>query len=58
MIYYLGKFLELNGILILGIGLIGGISRGDLAEEMKLLGLGAAVFVVGYLLERKAPGRR
>ena len=57
-IYYLGKFLELNGLLILGVGLIGGIPRGDLAEEVKLLGLGAGVFLAGYILERKVSGRR
>jgi hypothetical protein len=58
MAHYLGKFLEINGLLVLGVGLIGGIFGGDLAGEMKLLGLGAVVFVAGYVLERKLAGHR
>ena len=51
--YYLGKFLELNGIVILTFGLIFGMYRDDLKMEMKMLALGAVVFLVGYLVERK-----
>ncbi|HEV8336880.1 MAG TPA: hypothetical protein VGR67_10720 [Candidatus Polarisedimenticolia bacterium] len=58
MLYYLGKFLELNGILLLGAGLAWGLFRDDMKAEMSLLGAGAAIFLAGYLLEqRKARGR-
>jgi hypothetical protein len=58
MLYYLGKFLELNGILLLGLGLAWGLFRDDMRAEMSMLAAGAAVFLAGYLLEhRKARGR-
>ncbi len=58
MIYYLGKFLELNGLVLLGFGLVWGLLREDVRGEIAMLGMGVALFLVGYLLEQKAAGRR
>jgi len=52
--YYLGKFLELNGMLLLGLGLFWGMAREDVKGEIGMLALGAALFLVGYLLEKRA----
>lgn len=54
MAYYLGKFLELNGMVLLGFGLFWGMARDDVKGEIAMLALGAALFLLGYLLEKKA----
>lgn len=58
MIYYLGKFLELNGLVLLAFGLVWGLHRGDVRGEIAMLGIGVALFLVGYLLEQKPAERR
>lgn len=52
--FLLGKMLELAGVLLLPAGLYYGMSgRADSEKvELALLGMGGAVFVVGWLLER------
>jgi hypothetical protein len=55
--YFLGKFLELNGMVILGLGLFWGLARDDVRKEIALLGGGVAIFLIGYLIERKASQR-
>lgn len=57
MIFYLGKFLELNGLVLLGFGLVWGVVREDMKGELSLLGVGVGLFLVGYLLERKLARR-
>lgn len=57
MIYYLGKFLELNGLVILTFGLIRGMRYGDVPGEVRMLAVGVAVFLLGYLLEKKIAPR-
>lgn len=57
MSYYLGKFLELNGILLLGFGLFWGLLRDDVRGEIGMLGAGVVIFLVGYLLERRVSRR-
>jgi hypothetical protein len=57
LIFYLGKFLELNGLVLLGFGLLWGVVREDMKGEMNLLGVGVGLFLVGYLLERKLARR-
>lgn len=54
VLYYLGKFLELNGLVMLGVGLLWGTFRDDMKGELALLAAGVAVFLAGYLLERRA----
>lgn len=58
MLYYLGKFLELNGLVMLGFGLLWGTVRDDMKGELVLLAAGVAVFIAGYLLERRAERRK
>lgn len=53
MAYYLGKFLELNGMVLLGLGLFRGLVSDDVKGEIAMLGIGAAVFLLGYLLEKR-----
>ena len=55
--FYLGKFLELNGLVILGYGLFWGLIRDEVKGEIGLLGLGVAVFLAGYWLERRKSPR-
>ncbi|HEU5179681.1 MAG TPA: hypothetical protein VFW45_02750 [Candidatus Polarisedimenticolia bacterium] len=54
MAYYLGKFLELNGMVLLGLGLFWGMARDDVKGEIAMLALGAAIFLIGYMLEKRA----
>ena len=53
MTYYLGKFLELNGLVLLGFALFWGVVRDDVRGEVGLLALSAAIFLAGYWLERR-----
>lgn len=53
MTYYLGKFLELNGMVLLGFGLFWGLVRDDVRGEVGLLALSTAIFLAGYWLERR-----
>ena len=55
--YYLGKFLELNGMVLLGFGLFWGVVRDDVRGEIAMLGFGAALFLAGYWVERRTSGR-
>lgn len=55
--FVLGKFLELNGLVILGLGLVWGMYRDDLKGELQMLGIGVLVFLAGYVLEHRT-GRR
>jgi hypothetical protein len=57
LIFYLGKFLELNGLVLLGFGLVWGVVREDMKGELNLLAVGVGLFLVGYLLERKLARR-
>ncbi|MCI0658775.1 MAG: hypothetical protein L0170_17115 [Acidobacteria bacterium] len=54
MAYYLGKFLELNGMVLLGFGLFWGLMRDDVRGEVALLGLGVALFLAGYWFEKRS----
>jgi hypothetical protein len=48
-----GRFFQLVGLIILPIGLSIGLMRGDAALEVRLLFIGAAFFLVGWLMARK-----
>jgi len=57
MKYYLGKFLELAGMVILGGALMAGIGvtpsgQPSMTLEFGLLGIGGIVFTLGWFLER------
>jgi len=50
----LGRLLQLAGMIILPVGLMLGLFRDDLKMEVRLLFVGGALFVVGWLLSRDA----
>jgi hypothetical protein len=48
-----GRFLQLVGLILLPIGLSLGLFQGNVKLEVRLLFIGAACFVAGWLLSRK-----
>lgn len=50
----LGRFFQLVGMVILPIGLCVGLFRDDVNMEVRLLAIGGAFFVAGWLMARKA----
>ena len=49
-----GRFLQLIGMIILPVGLLMGLLRGEIQLEVRLLFIGGAFFVLGWLLARKS----
>jgi hypothetical protein len=49
----LGRFLQMVGMVILPIGLFVGLFRDNVALEVRLLFIGGAFFVVGWLVARQ-----
>ncbi len=54
MMAQLGKLLQLFGMLLLPIGLGMGLFRNNVAIEVRLLAIGGALFVIGWLLTKRA----
>jgi hypothetical protein len=48
-----GRFFQLIGMIILPIGLLIGLLRDNVALEVRLLFIGGAFFLVGWLMARK-----
>ena len=48
---YVAKSLEALGLVVVGLALLIGLQGGEMERELTALGIGAAVFVLGYLLE-------
>ena len=48
-----GRLLQLVGMLLLPLGLMIGLFQGNIALEVRLLFIGGALFVIGWLLARK-----
>ncbi len=48
-----GRFFQLVGLVILPIGLCLGLVKDNIALEVRLLAIGGAFFVVGWLLARQ-----
>ena len=58
MAFFLGKSLEVAGMLTLGVALfVYGFGEGNMNAELGWLLIGSAVFLAGYVLERRAEGR-
>ena len=53
MIPTLGRLLQLIGLVLLPIGLSYGLFNDNIAMEVRLLGVGGAMFVLGWLMARK-----
>jgi hypothetical protein len=57
LVYRLGRFLQLLGLLIAPVGMAGNLARPEQVSEARMLGiLGAAVVVfgIGWLIQRGA----
>lgn len=48
-----GRFLQMMGMVLLPAGLMIGLFRNNVALEVRLLFIGGALFVLGWLLSRK-----
>ena len=48
-----GRFFQLVGMIILPIGLLIGLLRDNVALEVRLLFIGGAFFLIGWLMARK-----
>ena len=51
----IGRVLQLAGMVILPVGLLYGFAMGEVRTEVKLLAVGGALYIIGYLLAKK-PG--
>jgi hypothetical protein len=48
-----GRFFQLIGMILLPIGLIVGLFQNNVALEVRLLFIGGAFFVIGWLMARR-----
>ncbi|MGZ7039639.1 MAG: hypothetical protein ACXVH7_07260 [Thermoanaerobaculia bacterium] len=48
-----GRFFQMAGLVILPIGLFVGLVRGNITLEVRLLFIGGAFFVIGWLMSRQ-----
>jgi hypothetical protein len=53
MIVQFGKLLQIFAMLLLPIGLGMGLFRNNVAIEVRLLAIGGALFVIGWLLSKR-----
>lgn len=49
----IGRLLQLSGMIVLPIGLMYGLMRGDIKLEVRLLAIGGFLFVLGWILSRE-----
>jgi high-affinity nickel permease len=49
----IGRMLQLAAMIILPIGLLYGLGRGDIRTEVQLLALGGFLFTLGWILARE-----
>jgi high-affinity nickel permease len=49
----IGRLMQVAAMIILPIGLLYGLGRGDIRTEVKLLALGGFLFVLGRILARE-----
>ena len=47
------RLMQLCGMIVLPIGLMYGLAKGDIQTEVKLLALGGFLFVLGWILGRE-----
>lgn len=53
MMVQFGKLLQLFAMLLLPIGLGMGLFRNNIAMEVRLLAIGGALFVIGWLITKR-----
>ena len=49
----IGRLLQVAGMIILPIGLLYGLGKGDIRTEVQLLALGGFLFTLGWILARE-----
>jgi hypothetical protein len=49
----IGRLLQLIGMIVLPIGLMYGLVRGEIRTEVRLLAIGGFLFVLGWILSRE-----
>ena len=54
--YGIGRFLQLIGLVVTGVGLFLGLLQGNIRGELVLLAVGSGVFFSGRLVEKKGGG--
>jgi hypothetical protein len=55
MLYKLGRFLQVVGMILLPLGVAGNMARPDqvdLRTSLTISGIGVAIFIVGYILQQ------
>jgi hypothetical protein len=55
MLYKLGRVLQIIGMIVLPVGMVGNIVRPDqitVQESLAIAGVGVAIFVVGWLIQQ------
>lgn len=53
MLPLVARLLQLSGMIVLPIGLMYGLGKGDIQTEVQLLALGGFLFVLGWILGRE-----
>ena len=56
-IAFLGKVLQLTGLILVGMGLMEGLFGKGLGMELRLSAAGAVLFFIGWLFDRKLARR-
>ena len=57
MLYKLGRFLQLVGLVVMPVGIAGNMARPEevgVKAELTIAGAGLVVFVIGWLLQQSA----
>jgi hypothetical protein len=55
MLYKVGRFLQVVGMIVLPLGVAGNLARPDQIDvrtSLTISGVGVAIFVIGYLLQQ------
>jgi len=52
----IGRLLQIVGMIVLPIGLLYGLVRGEIRTEVQLLALGGFLYVLGWILSRERQG--
>lgn len=53
MSVHVGRFLQMIGLVVLPVGLMIGLVKGDVRTEVKYLAAGAFIYLVGWVISRK-----
>ena len=54
---HLARALQFIGLLEVGYGLFIGLYEGDISREVRFAGIGGALFVLGWLLQKRIGGK-